>query len=188
MQENRWTGTGRLGKNPASGESGSNKTLWAKFSIACDNGYYDRDKGQYVTTNPDGSKIEPDWIPCVAFGYQAQKIIKELQKGDAVFIVGELKNQPRTDDRFRNDKGEACVRYESVVKVLGFERLVREKSAGFGGPSDADVDRMTSGPQSYPAGYGPQDSVHGGKFDDFEPDGVSPPLNADGSPLSSPGD
>ena len=83
---NKWTGTGRLTKDPVSRYmTGENKTAVASFSIAVDR-RIKREGG------PDA-----DFFDCTAWGKTAEFMEKYWKKGMKAAISGRLENESWTD-------------------------------------------------------------------------------------------
>lgn len=83
---NNWTGIGNLGSDPVLYRTPSGKSV-LNFSIAVD---------RFVVINtPEGpmTRKDPDWIPIVVFGDQAEHQAKYLQKGSKVGITGSLRQR-----------------------------------------------------------------------------------------------
>ena len=70
---------GNIGNDPESQVSKNGKD-YTTFSVAINNGYFDRKSNEWI-------ELDPTWIRCIAFDYNADKANK-LSKGDQVFIKG----------------------------------------------------------------------------------------------------
>lgn len=100
---NRWTGLGRLGRDPETRylETG---TCITEFSMATDD-TYKKANGETVT--------ETDWITCYAFGRLAELLAEYLRKGQQVYIEGKIKTSTWTD-------ADGTTRYFTKCKVENF--------------------------------------------------------------------
>lgn len=82
MSMNSHTLVGNLGKDPESKADGK----VAKFSIATDR----------RVKNGDDWETKTDWHNCVAFGRDAENILKYFKKGSGIIVVGETYTEKYT--------------------------------------------------------------------------------------------
>ena len=104
--------TGRLTRDPES-RMGSNSMEVARFSLACQNDFVNRD-GQRST----------EFINCVAFGRTASTINRYCAKGRMISVTGRIRNSSY-------DAQDGSKRYTTDVIVENFEFL-----GGTGAPSE----------------------------------------------------
>ncbi len=71
---NSFTALGRLTADPQQGDGGKNRSIYAKFCIA----------------NQQGKDKPPLYLDCVAFGKTAEIVLQHLTKGSQVLIFGQL--------------------------------------------------------------------------------------------------
>lgn len=101
--QNRWFGTGHLGRDPER-FSGEGKKTRSTFSIAINRSY----------VNSEGERKEnATWINCIAFDSIAEKCYQYLKKGQFVVIQGEIQVRKYT----ARDGAEKTVT-EILVKEL----------------------------------------------------------------------
>jgi len=85
---NRVTLVGRVGRNPElTYLTGSGRDL-SKFSMVTNEGYYDKDRNW---------KESSEWHNIVTWGPQAQRIEKQVKKGDLVLVEGKIRTNKWTD-------------------------------------------------------------------------------------------
>lgn len=87
MKINRWTGVGRVGRDPET-KAGGALVVW---SIACDDNRKDPATGEWT-------KDRTHWIPCKAFGDLADRVRQRMNKGDLVYIEGKLEQRSWEDN------------------------------------------------------------------------------------------
>ncbi len=81
--------SGNLGNDPERLASKNGKMI-TNFSVAVNNGYFDKEQNNYITTHTN-------WIPVSAFDNLSELSGSSLKKGDAVSIIGEIKTSSYTD-------------------------------------------------------------------------------------------
>lgn len=81
---NRWTGIGRLGKDPET-KTLDGGTMVSNFSLACTESYKDRTTGE--------KKEVTEWVNCVAWKGLAELSARYLHKGDQVYVEGKLRTR-----------------------------------------------------------------------------------------------
>lgn len=102
---NRWTGIGRLGKDPEVSYMPSGDAV-AKFSIACSETY----KGK------DGEKKEAtEWVNLVAFKKLAEVCGEYLKKGSRVYVEGKF-----TTRKWGKD---GQTRYATEIRIENMQML-----------------------------------------------------------------
>jgi single-strand DNA-binding protein len=121
---NKFIVTGRLTKDPVI-RTYTNKGVEAKmatFSIACN---------KFFKKGEDMEK-KVTFFNCIAYGYVAKNIEKDLHKGDAVLVDGEIQ-----ENDFVTKAGEKRRSFEVNVKALQINTSVK-KSTSF-------VDNLSTG-------------------------------------------
>lgn len=98
---NKWTGMGRLTKDP---ELRDGENVVARFSVAI-NRRFKNAEGNYDT----------DFINCVAFGKTAEFIGKYFAKGDMIGIVGRIQT-----GNYTNKEGQKVYTTDIVVEETHF--------------------------------------------------------------------
>lgn len=86
---NRWTGIGRLGRDPEVRYLPNGDAV-TSFSIACDDSYKDKQTGQKVERT--------EWVRCVAFRQTAEFLGEWLRKGARIHVCGKLKTREYEKD------------------------------------------------------------------------------------------
>lgn len=114
---NRHEIIGNIGKDPETKHfEGGNQVT--KFSVATSNGYYDKDKAEWINQ-------DPTWHSVVCWGKLSEYASEHLKKGSQVYVEGPVKN--RTVDM---DDGSKRFYSETVAKTLK-QFVVRAKSGYF---------------------------------------------------------
>jgi single-strand DNA-binding protein len=97
---NRVILVGRAGKNPEVTVVASSGRQLAKFSLATNEGYYDKNSNAW-------KDLPTEWHNIVVWGPQAQKVEKSVGKGDMVLVEGSIRTRKWTDkngqDRWNTD-------------------------------------------------------------------------------------
>jgi single-strand DNA-binding protein len=97
---NKWTGVGRLGKDPELVSTNSGTKI-AKFSIA--------------TTDGFGDNKETNWHNIVVFGKQADPVAQYLSKGSLAGVVGRIKYR-----NYDNKQGQKVYVTEIIADHVEF--------------------------------------------------------------------
>lgn len=114
---NKWIGMGRLTRNPdVRWSQGQEQKCVARFTVAVDR----RGRKQ------DGQQ-SADFIPCVAFGRQAEFAEKYLKQGTKVAIVGRIQTGSYT-----NRDGQKVYTTDVVVEEIEFaeSKAASEEQSG----------------------------------------------------------
>jgi single-strand DNA-binding protein len=106
MNFNQTIVAGRLGRDPELKVT-PNGTEVAKFSVASNRVWYDKDKQK---------QEETEWHNVVAFGRTAENIAKYFNQGDEIFILGRLKTSSWDD----KDSGKKMYRTEIIAEKFDF--------------------------------------------------------------------
>jgi single-strand DNA-binding protein len=88
-------------------DSGAQKV---SFSIATDEGYYDKKKGEWID--------QAQWHNIEVWGNRAEYLSKKIAKGTCVSVVGSMRSE-----KYENDKGET--KYKWFVKAQRVDVLAR---------------------------------------------------------------
>jgi len=112
MQTAAW---GRLGSDPRDLTKEGNQTRMAAASVAVD------------VTDPRESEDEPLWLGIVAFGRQADDLLRHA-KGECVSVSGRVQRR-----RFRGRDGADHEQLQVVADSIISARTVRPKGGGSGG-------------------------------------------------------
>jgi single-strand DNA-binding protein len=118
---NRVILVGRVGKNPEVTVVASSGRQLAKFSLATNEGYFDKNNNSW-------KDMPTEWHNIVAWGPLAQKVEKGLSKGDMVLVEGRIRTR-KWQDKNGQDRWNTDIQAENVVV------LDRRKDAAAAGPS-----------------------------------------------------
>jgi single-strand DNA-binding protein len=130
---NRWTGIGRLGRDPET-KYMTNGDAVVNFSIACGADYKDK----------SGDKVErTEWVNCVAYRKTAEIIGEYCAKGKQVYVEG------RMQTRKWQDKETGSDRYTTEIVVENIQ-LLGSKSDG-GAPAARGVSEKAQRRPAEPA-------------------------------------
>lgn len=100
---------GRLGRDPELRSTSNGERMFADFSIATGNSWVDK------VTNEKRSNVE--WHNCIVFDQNIVEYCKKINKGDKVFVEGELKT--RTIEGQETNSGKQKIqRTQIVVKKI----------------------------------------------------------------------
>lgn len=131
---NKWTGIGRLGKDPDMRYTPDGKAV-ANLSIACGESWNDK------TT---GDKVEKtEWVRIVAFGKLAEIIGEYLKKGAQVYIDGKLQTR-KWQDKEGND------RYTTEIVADRMQMLGSRPKDDAGGEQTAARPKQAAAAQGVP--------------------------------------
>ena len=99
---------GRLGKDPEVryAQNGNGSTAIARFNLAVKNNFRKKEGDQ---------EPRPDWIPCVAFGKQAEFAEKYLSQGKPILVQGRLES-----GSYKNKDGQTVYTLEVIVERFEF--------------------------------------------------------------------
>lgn len=107
-QMNKWTGIGRLTKDPDVRYSqGQNSTCVARYTLAV-NRRFKRD-----------NEPEADFINCVAFGKQGEFAEKYLSKGMKIAVVGRIQTGPYEKDGVKHYTTDIVVEEHEFCESKG---------------------------------------------------------------------
>lgn len=123
---NRFTGIGRLGKDPETRYAPSGGAV-CSFSIACGSKWKDKDSGE--------QKEKTEWVNVTAFGKLGEICGQYLAKGSQIYVEGRLQT-----DKWQDKEGKD--RYTTKViaermQMLGSKGETKRESAA---PSEAPAD------------------------------------------------
>jgi single-strand DNA-binding protein len=117
---NRVILVGRVGKNPEITVVASTGRQLAKFSLATNEGYYDKNTNAW-------KDMPTEWHNIVAWGPLAQKVEKSIGKGDMVLIEGRIHTR-KWQDKNGQDRWNTDIQAENVI-VLDHRK---DQTAGAG--------------------------------------------------------
>lgn len=117
---NKWTGSGRLTRDPdiRYSNTANGQIAVARFTLAVDR------RGR---RNNSSNEQTADFLPCVAFGSQAEFCEKYLRKGIKMEVVGRIQTGSYT-----NKDGVRVSTFDIIVEELEF---AESKSSGNGNNS-----------------------------------------------------
>lgn len=105
---------GNLARTPELRYTEKNSTAYAFLTIAAN----------YSRKNENGEYEDAvDYISCIAWGKNAETIVKHLRKGSQVYVEGRLRQREREQE---NEKGEKEKRYELQMVLSTFRFLGRK--------------------------------------------------------------
>jgi single-strand DNA-binding protein len=119
---NRVILVGRAGKNPEITVVASTSRQLAKFSLATNEGYFDKNSNAW-------KDMPTEWHNIVAWGPLAQKVEKSVGKGDMVLVEGRLRTR-KWQDKNGQDRWNTDIQAENVI-VLDRRK---DQASGAGSP------------------------------------------------------
>jgi len=134
---NRVILVGRVGKNPDITVVASSGRQLAKFSLATNEGYFDKNSNAW-------KDMPTEWHNIVAWGPLAQKVEKSVNKGDMVLIEGRIHTR-KWQDKNGQDRWNTDIQAENMII------LDRRKEQGVGG-AGAPYPSGNAGRNSFPDG------------------------------------
>ncbi len=132
---------GRVGKDPEITHIPSLEKDVAKFSLATNEGYMDQNKQWKDIT---------EWHNIVAWGWNVQKIEKNVSKGSMILIEGRLKTR-KWQDKNGQDRRTTEIHVDNLV--------ILEKSERSTSYSGSQRDSQSSSPEQDPDHSSPQDQT-----------------------------
>lgn len=108
---NRWSGIGRLTKDPVLATTKTDAKHVCSFTIAVRRNNKEKD-GTY----------KADFVDCVAWQHNADFVCNNFRKGDRINILGSLTNHRWTDER-----GDGHSRMEVIVTEIEFVDLKKKE-------------------------------------------------------------
>ncbi len=124
---NRVILVGRVGRDPeitVMPKSGQQK---AKFSMATDEGYWDKNSNSW-------KDLPTEWHTIIAWGPQAQKTERSVHKGDVLIVEGSIRTR-KWQDKSGQDH------WTTEIQAAGITVLERNKNNPPGGGSSYGGDR-----------------------------------------------
>lgn len=125
---NRVILVGRMGKDPEITVLASSGRQLAKFSLATNEGYFDKNSNAW-------KDLPTEWHNIVAWGPLAQKVEKSLGKGDMVLVEGSIRTR-KWQDKNGQDRWNTDIQADNVIVL---DR--RKDSAGQGSRSSYPGDK-----------------------------------------------
>jgi single-strand DNA-binding protein len=104
---NRVILVGRAGKDPEITVVASSGRQLAKFSLATNEGYFDKNSNAW-------KDLPTEWHNIVAWGPLAQKIEKSLGKGDMVLVEGSIRTR-KWQDKNGQDRWNTDIQADNVI-------------------------------------------------------------------------
>ena len=144
---NRVILVGRAGKDPEVTVMANSGQQLAKFSLATNEGYYDKNSNTW-------KDLPTEWHNIVAWRALAQKVEKGVGKGDMVLVEGSIRTR-KWKDKSGQDRSTTEIQADNIVI------LDRRKDAPPGGGASYAGDRARrdafpeaegQGPPPYPGG------------------------------------
>jgi len=125
---NRVILVGRVGRNPEITYLPSNNRELAKFSMATNEGYYDQSRVW---------KDTQEWHNITAWGNLAQKIEKNVAKGDLILVEGKIKTR-KWKDQSGQERKSVEIEANNMV-VLEKKRDAAQPTAQPSAPADPEA-------------------------------------------------
>lgn len=110
---------GRVGKDPEVTVMPKSGQQLAKFSLATNEGYFDKNSSAW-------KELPTEWHNIVAWGLLAQKAEKSVGKGDMVLVEGKIRTR-----KWQDKSGQD--RYTTEINADSLIVLDRRKDQGAGG-------------------------------------------------------
>ncbi|MBP3319146.1 MAG: single-stranded DNA-binding protein [Ruminiclostridium sp.] len=122
---NHWVGMGRLVRDPEMRSTYDGKAV-ASFSLAIDRDYEDQ-----------SGKRPTDFIPCTAFGSQADFARKYLKKGRQFCVVGRWQQQ-----NWKDQNGNKRTSWNVIVQSFYFADSGKSTNAEPSAPAEAEFTEL----------------------------------------------
>jgi single-strand DNA-binding protein len=132
---NRVILVGRAGKDPEVTVMPNSGQQLAKFSLATNEGYYDKNSNAW-------KDLPTEWHNIIAWRALAQKVEKGVGKGDMVLVEGSIRTR-KWKDKNGQDRSTTEITADNIIV------LDRRREGGGGGGSSYAGDRA-SGRDSFP--------------------------------------
>jgi single-strand DNA-binding protein len=140
---NRVILVGRVGKDPEVTVMPKSGQQLAKFSLATNEGYYDKNSNAW-------KDLPTEWHNIVAWGLLAQKAEKSLGKGDMVLVEGKIRTR-KWQDKNGQDRFTTEINADSLI-VLDRRK---DQAAGSGTPYPSAKSSRNQFPDNNEAGIPP---------------------------------
>lgn len=151
---------GRVGKDPEVTVMPKSGQQLAKFSVATNEGYFDKNSSAW-------KELPTEWHNIVAWGLLAQKAEKSLGKGDMVLVEGKIRTR-KWQDKSGQDRYTTEINADSLI-VLDHRK---DQGAGGGTPYPSSRSSRNQFPDSGEAGMPPfaaAPGVEDAAFDEEDP-------------------
>lgn len=131
---NRFTGIGRLGKDPETRYAPSGGAV-CSFSIACGSKWKDKDSGE--------QKEKTEWVNVTAFGKLGEICAQYLTKGSQIYIEGRLQTD-KWQDKEGKDRYTTKVIAERMQMLGGKGGDAKPEAKAASAPEfvDSDLDSL----------------------------------------------
>jgi single-strand DNA-binding protein len=153
---NRVILVGRVGKDPEVTVMPKSGQQLAKFSLATNEGYYDKNSNAW-------KDLPTEWHNIVAWGLLAQKAEKSLGKGDMVLVEGKIRTR-KWQDKNGQDRFTTEINADSLI-VLDRRK---DQAAGTGTPYPTGKTSKNSFPDNSEPGTPPFATAHEGEDAAYE--------------------
>jgi len=155
---NRVILVGRAGKDPEVTVMPNSGQQLAKFSLATNEGYFDKNSNAW-------KDLPTEWHNIVAWRALAQKVEKGVGKGDMVLVEGSIRTR-KWKDKSGQDRSITEIQADNIVVL---DR--RKESASGSGPSyPGDRNKRDSFPDTNSQGAQPFEGAREGDEPGFEED------------------
>ena len=130
---------GRAGKDPEVRVLPKSGQQLAKFSLATDEGYFDKNSNAW-------KELPTEWHNIVAWGPLAKKVEESVSKGDRLLVEGSIRTR-----KWQDKNGQD--RWNTDIQASSINVLERRKDASPGSSSSYSNNR-SSGRDSFPEAGG----------------------------------
>jgi single-strand DNA-binding protein len=155
---NRVILVGRTGKDPEITVMASSGRQLAKFSLATNEGYFDKNSNAW-------KDLPTEWHNIVAWGPLAQKVEKSVGKGDMLLVEGSIRTR-KWKDKNGQDRWNTDIQADNIIVL---DR--RKDGAPGSGPSyPGDKFRKDSFPEANSQSTPPFESAREGEDPTYEED------------------
>lgn len=138
---NRVILVGRAGKDPEVTVMPNSGQQLAKFSLATNEGYYDKNNNAW-------KDLPTEWHNIIAWRALAQKVEKGVGKGDMVLVEGSIRTR-KWKDKNGQDRSTTEITADNIIV------LDRRRDGAPGSSYAGDRSRRDSFPEANPAGSFP---------------------------------
>ena len=156
---NRVILVGRAGKDPEVTVVASSGRQLAKFSLATNEGYFDKNSNAW-------KDLPTEWHNIVAWGPLAQKVEKSVGKGDMVLVEGSIHTR-KWQDKNGQDRWNTDIQADNVIVL---DRRKDSAGQGSGSSYPSDKFRKNSFPEAGNQNAPPFESVGEGEDAAYEED------------------
>lgn len=155
---NRVILVGRAGKDPEVTVVASSGRQLAKFSLATNEGYFDKNSNAW-------KDLPTEWHNIVAWGPLAQKVEKSVGKGDMVLVEGSIRTR-KWQDKNGQDRWNTDIQADNII-VLDRRK---DGAPGSGSSYPSDKSRKDAFPEAGSQSTPPFESAREGEDPAYEED------------------